>query len=72
MWSQLRNFKLGSSTKFGTSWQTFSKQYPNTRRTASALVWLPSAIWLTQNYYSLKLVSGRSMQVCLFTRDYMT
>lgn len=52
---------MWSCTK--TAWRTFGKQYPNARRTVSSLVWLPTAVVFTQYFYSVKLVSGRSMQV---------
>jgi hypothetical protein len=52
MWSRAR-----------TAWGAFGKQYPAGRRTVSSLVWLPTAVVFTQYFYSVKLVSGRSMQV---------
>lgn len=45
---------------------TFSKlraTHPRLMWTLSALVWLPTAVAFTESFYTVMVVSGRSMQV---------
>lgn len=45
------------------AWKKTRETHPRLAWTLSSLVWLPTGIAFTQYFYSLRLVSGRSMQV---------
>ncbi|KAJ3524664.1 hypothetical protein NM688_g8522 [Phlebia brevispora] len=57
------SFLRGATSAFRQSWKKFADRNPRLSWTLSSLVWLPMGIVFTQNFYTLMVVTGRSMQV---------
>jgi hypothetical protein len=47
------------------SWRTVANSQPLVRKATHALYWLPIAAVFTEYFYTVKLITGRSMQVCV-------
>ena len=50
-------------THIRRSWRTFWEANHTLKRALYPLVWLPTGIVFTELFYTVKIVSGRSMQV---------
>ena len=51
-------------TNVRQSWRTFWEAHRTLKRALYPLIWLPTGVVFTELFYTVKVVSGRSMQVC--------
>ncbi|KAI0939734.1 hypothetical protein AcW1_004664 [Taiwanofungus camphoratus] len=52
-------------SSFRQSWYGFMNANPTVKRTLSTLMWLPTAMIFTENFFIVRSIKGRSMQPTL-------